>query len=154
MLDELGKKFLAALEKFHARSPETPGMPAAELSAGIDAPLAGRGLARLVKEGKIIREGETVRLASHDVGFRGEDAARSEKILADLSAARFAPPTVRELVERYGRKKGDVEKTLDALVKQGKIVRVHPTLYYDAARFAELRALVETHLAAHGDIDA
>ncbi len=92
---------LNALKAWHARSPNTPGVPEDRLLEGSSIKLtpalrAALG-ADLVASAALVRSGAALRLPDHSSGLRGADQTLWERISKALLAEGERPPTVAEL---------------------------------------------------------
>ena len=92
---------LDVVKTWHARSPNTPGMPEDRLLEGSSIKLtpglrAALGAA-LVASAALVRSGAALRLPGHGTGLRGADQTLWERINKILVAEGDRPPTVAEL---------------------------------------------------------
>ncbi|HET9250132.1 MAG TPA: SelB C-terminal domain-containing protein, partial [Actinomycetota bacterium] len=130
LADEVGRSMRDRLAAFHAADPAAAGervaairgaisdaLRAAGVPAGSD--LADAVLTRLEEDGVLVREGSTVRLASHRAGSVDEVAALVDRV----RSAEPTPPSVAEL-----RTSGVSGSILDAAVRSGGLVRISPEL--------------------------
>ncbi len=92
---------LEVVKAWHARSPNTPGVPEDRLLEGSAiklAPALRAALgADLVASAALVRSGAALRLPGHSTGLRGADQVLWERINKILVAEGDRPPTVAEL---------------------------------------------------------
>jgi selenocysteine-specific elongation factor len=147
VLDQVGGALEAGLAAFHQNQPLDEGLdlPAARaiLVRGLqvagaprDFSLADALLSALSESGRVLREGSTVRLASHTASLAGreEEASRLIRAVAD---AEPTPPTVQELTSA-----GFASEVIDAATRAGMLVRVSGDLVMTPGLVAHAEAVV------------
>ena len=136
----LREKALSALADWHARSPDTLGMPEERISTVRLAPQARRILIEeLVREGAIVREAGAVRLVSHRAQLSSADAALWRTIEKLLAVPR--PPSVAELAAAARMEVAKLEAALGRLAKQGLLVRVSKNRFFVPTQLEHLQQL-------------
>jgi selenocysteine-specific elongation factor len=154
-MNDLARRILDALARFHAAEPLRPGMPLAALRGALpDNAAAGavdRALAALAGDGAIAIEGRTARLHEHAAELGDADRALADALRAGLRDAGLAPPSLREWRERTGAAEARLRDLLAWLERAGEIVRAGE-LWFDAAAVADLRARVRAHLEREGEL--
>lgn len=128
---------------YHAQFPLRSGLPKEELKSRLK--LAGRlfneAFARFLAEGTLLENGG-VHLPHFQVQLAPRQQAEAGAFLEALRSNPFSPPT-------------DVlpePELLNALVEQGKAVRVADGVFFDAAAYGEMVERVRAHLVEHGKI--
>jgi selenocysteine-specific elongation factor len=147
LFDQVGGALEAELAAFHQNHPLDEGLdlPAARaiLVRGLQvagAPreisLADALLSALSESGRVVREGSTVRLASHTASLAGweDEASRLVRAVAD---AEPTPPTVQELTSA-----GFPPEVIDAATRAGMLVRVSGDLVMTPGLVALAEAVV------------
>jgi selenocysteine-specific elongation factor len=147
VFDQVGGALEAELAAFHENHPLDEGLdlPAARaiLVRGLqvagaprDFSLADALLSALTESGRVVREGSTVRLASHTASLAGreEEASRLIRAVAD---AEPTPPTVQELTSA-----GFASEVIDAATRAGMLVRVSGDLVMTPGLVAHAEAVV------------
>ncbi|MEG2048754.1 MAG: SelB C-terminal domain-containing protein, partial [Comamonas sp.] len=152
------------LERFHAKSPDEPGINAARLRRmalpGLvhnqhDALWAGL-IEALLQDGSITASGAWLHLPGHSVQLTAAEQALSETLLPLIAAGRYDPPWVRDLAADTGTGEEVVRQLLRKLSRQGLLFQVVKDLFYSAARMDELADIVKelaSH-AANGEVEA
>ena len=113
---------LDVVKAWHARSPNTPGMPEDRLLEGSPIKLtpalrAALG-ADLVASAALVRSGAALRLPGHSTGLRGADQTLWERINKILVVEGDRPPTVAELA---GPLKLQARPVKDLLVRAAQL---------------------------------
>jgi selenocysteine-specific elongation factor len=119
----------AHLDRFHREAPLAPGESLATVrgiasaairsaSAPSDAGLVDALLDDLADRGEIVREGATIRAASHQVTLAGREP-EVERLVAAVAEGEPTPPSVSELVAR-----GHRNDVIDAAAREGHVVRL------------------------------
>src|SRR6266545_1610170 len=147
VVEEVSGALEAALAAFHEDHPLDEGLELArarglvlrnleEAGAPGNASLADALLSALSESGRVVREGSTVRLASHAASLVGreEEAGRLVRAVAD---AEPTPPTVQELTSA-----GFSPEVIDAAARAGMLVRLSRDLVMTPGLVARAEALV------------
>jgi selenocysteine-specific elongation factor len=125
-VDDLRARLTAELTAFHAAHPDEAGMPRETLrarSAARAAPeLVEAVLADVASRG-VIRDADRVALASHKPAATGDHRVRAA-IEQRLQAAALVPPEPAALSAELGLPLADVTQAIQALVREGRLVRV------------------------------
>lgn len=136
-------KIISEVRTFHDRFPLQDGMSKEELrtrvGSFISSKLFNTALRDLEKDNRIVIEREILRLPGHRVHLQGElmDLRLS---IADLyRKAGLAPPTVKEIFEKFISQKTAAGNVLNVLLKEGTLVKVTEDLYFDQQALAALR---------------
>jgi selenocysteine-specific elongation factor len=139
----LGRRLLAAVDRFHADRPLAAGVGREELRGRLppvtDPRLFQRVLAGLVERGELVLEGEHVRRKGHAAASGVDAGALKEKVLRTLAQGGLTPAWVAELPAQVGASPADVQAVLKLLLAEGKVVRTSPELWFDGAAVAALR---------------
>ena len=139
-IDQKLAKFREILKDYHRQNPLQPGLPKEELRsrelAGAPAFLLDAMVAR-AKD--IVAEGEIVRLASHRVALKEDEAAATEKIEALFRDGGLAVPSTPEVLAKSGVEAARARTLLQILLKNRKLVRVGDELIYHASAVDALR---------------
>lgn len=116
--------------EYEIKSPLSPGIPARTLreKLRVSEELADVAIAELSARGAIDTEGPTVRRRGWAPTPTDADAEASIHLAHDICAGDHEPPSVSELVSRYG---SSVPGLLRYLERQGRIVQVETERYYD-----------------------
>jgi selenocysteine-specific elongation factor len=147
VVDEVSGTLEAALAAFHEDHPLDEGLELAraralvlrsleEAGAPGNASLADALLSALSESGRMVREGSTVRLASHAASLVGreEEVGRLVRAVAD---AEPTPPTVQELTSA-----GFSPEVIDAAARAGMLVRLSRDLVMTPGLVARAETLV------------
>jgi len=129
--------------EYEIRSPLSQGVPTRTLREGLHAneELADIAIRELEEGGEIETHGPLIRRMGWTPSPSARDIDASNHLAHDICAAEQEPPSVSELVSRYG---SSVPALLRFLARQGRIVQVETDRYYDRtvlnAMIARLRA--------------
>jgi selenocysteine-specific elongation factor len=156
VFEGLQARALALLAAFHEREPLREGLSREELrqrlSGELDARLFARVVQALTDGGKVEVEKEVVRLKGRGRTLTlDEDAART-RLVADLSAAGLAPPTLNELAQRLNLPAARVQELLKVAVAEGRVARVSEELFFDTGALAGLKERLVAHLREKKEI--
>ncbi|MBK8004154.1 MAG: selenocysteine-specific translation elongation factor [Gemmatimonadetes bacterium] len=138
------KSLLAAVRDHHRHHPAAPGISLQTLRAG-RGPLAGVVVEQLVQAGQLVVEegwarepGFTPRVAGGDVLL--------DRIVATITEAGLAPPSVAELEARLGVR--GVAEACRLATRNGRLVAVERDRFYAPATLEQLRAVLVSLTAA------
>jgi selenocysteine-specific elongation factor len=131
--DGLATAVREMLERYHRDHPMRPGLDASEvrrtlparqpsLAPALEQGLAADLLAALERDGVLGREGNTLRLAGHQVTL-GEREDEARRLVAAVEAGEPSPPTLRDLLGL-----GYTRELIDACVRTGRLVGVSADL--------------------------
>ena len=154
----LRAQVLAALESFHAKSADEPGVNAARLRRmalpGLPQSAHGihgtndalwRGLLdALLQDGSLAQSGAWLHLPGHRVQLTGAEEALAQKLLLALQAGHFDPPWVRDVARDTQAGEEPVRQLLKKLARQGLVFQVVKDLFYAAPAMDALAALLRT----------
>jgi len=150
---------LAALEAvaaFHKKNPLQPGMAKGVVLSGMgrDVPpkLAHHVLEKLIRGGKIVAEGDIVRLAGHKVSLAGDQQALRDALLAAHRATPLVPPNHTELFGKLGITAKQAQPIFKVLVAEGVLVKINEELYFPADVMEDLRGKVRAWFETHEEI--
>jgi selenocysteine-specific elongation factor len=131
------------IAEYEITSPLSLGVPARTLREGlrVDEELADISIREMERVGEIESHGPLVRKTGWVPSPSERDIEASDHLAHDICAGTREPPSVGELVSRYG---SSVPGLLRFLERQGRIVQVETDRYYDRntldAMIARLRA--------------
>lgn len=155
-LDRLVERALAAAEAFHKKNPLEGGMAKGVILAGmgaaVPAKLAHFVLERLIRAGRLVAEGELLRLPEHKVSLADDQQALKEALLKAHLASPLMPPNHTELFAELGITARQAQPIFKLLVTEGSLVKVKEDLYYLSSVMEELREKVRQHLQANSEI--
>ena len=116
--------------EYELRSPLSPGIPSRTLreEAGVSEELADISIRELETNGRIETDGPLIRRKGWAPSPTPFDVEASNHLVHDICAATAEPPSVSELVSRYG---SSVPGLLRYLEREGRIVQVEADRYYD-----------------------
>lgn len=159
--EQLKQFVTSALTAHHQAQPLAPGLEMEMLRGRLPYEVGARAfkalLDRLARETSVMREDSIVRLRDHQVRIAGDDNLLAERVAAELAGAGFQPPEVSQLVQTLKLPAGQaahVKSILNALEKQGRVVKIASELYFDRAQLETAQGRLVEYLADHGEINA
>ncbi len=96
-------------------------------------------LTSLEKEGLLVSDREIVRLAGQTARSSATADGLGGRIAAFIAEGGIEPPTLREIMERFGCDEKVARDNLALLIRSGQIVRISADLFYAAAALEGLR---------------
>jgi selenocysteine-specific elongation factor len=156
----LQERALAVVADWHARTPDSLGMPEAALATNLRAlalpPLARAALRDLLEQGDLVRDGLLLRLPSHRVQLAVPDRELLAQVTALLHPAGLRPPIVGELAAALGMERAALMGFLERVARLGYLEQVAPNRYFLADTVTALAAIAQALAdeAANGEFDA
>ena len=138
-------KIVAEIKGYHERFPLKEGLSREELRTtigmtdGTGQKIFAMALRDLEKRGGIVAEKENIRLAGHRVQLGGEMGDLRERISSLYLGGGLAPPTVREVLERFADRKKEVASLMEVMIREGGLVRISEDLNFHRDALARLR---------------
>jgi selenocysteine-specific elongation factor len=121
---------LGGLSKEELRSKQLPGAPAWLLDA------------LLARAKTLAADGETVRLASHQISLKQDEAEASAKIERAFQTAGLAVPSMNEVLGKSGVEPKSARNILQLLLRDKRLVRVSDELVFHASAIRSLHELL------------
>ncbi|MFL5503881.1 MAG: selenocysteine-specific translation elongation factor [Gemmatimonadaceae bacterium] len=116
--------------EYEIKSPLAPGVPARTLREALrcNEELADISIRELERAGEIMADGPVIRRPGWAPSPSARDLVTASSLAHDICAGGQEPPSVGELVSRYG---SAVPGLLRFLERQGRVVQVETDRYYD-----------------------
>jgi selenocysteine-specific elongation factor len=133
------------IAEYEITAPLSMGVPARTLREGlrVDEELADISIREMERAGEIESDGPLVRKAGWVPSPSDRDVEASNHLVHDICAGTQEPPSVGELVSRYG---SSVPALLRFLERQGRIVQVETDRYYDRSTLEAMIGRLRTKL--------
>tara|TARA_B100001123_G_scaffold449461_1_gene614933 strand:- start:6245 stop:8191 length:1947 start_codon:yes stop_codon:yes gene_type:complete len=131
-INDVGARLISMLGRFHASQPLQAGLPREEARERLFHH-AGTGVFEAVLEDLVKQDRLLIRdylaLSSHRVSLSPEEMRVSEDILSLLGSAGLRPPTPAEMRERLQIEESILDRVMELLVRQGRVVRVGSLIF-------------------------
>ncbi|HMJ18580.1 MAG TPA: selenocysteine-specific translation elongation factor [Gemmatimonadaceae bacterium] len=133
------------IAEYEISAPLAPGVPTQTLKEGLRAneELVDIAIREMQNAAEIETQGPLVRRTGWSPSPSTRDTAVSEQVAHDICASDREPPSVNELVLRYG---SSVPALLRLLERQGRIVQVETDRYYDRSVLERMIARLKESL--------
>ena len=137
-------KITSALQLYHTQYPLRQGVPTQEIRSRLDLsqPVYQRALVKLVEEGVVVDERQSLRLPDHEISLTPKMDQEASEYLDSLRKNPYSPPSDQKINPEL----------LGVLVDQDKVVRVGDGVIFDAAVYREMTGRIVQHLKDHGNI--
>jgi selenocysteine-specific elongation factor len=150
---------LHSLKKYHAANPLQTGLVREELRLAtgkvIDQKVFAYCLNELLRKGEIVQEESMIRLAGHEVALKADEEELQRELLGWYESKGLSTPTIRDTMDQFSAySEKMVKQVLDLLLREGKLVKISETLYYDKVLIDDLTAKVVEVMKREGEIDA
>ena len=146
--EKLSDKLIIALRDYHRRHPLRQGMPREELKSQLrlSTKLLNEVASRAVSEGRLVDEEATLRLSEHQVKFGADQERQVQELLAAFRKNPYTTPSVADSETIVGT------EVLNALIQQGKLVRVSEDVLFLRETYEEMVKRVIEHIKEKGAI--
>lgn len=155
-LDALWAKALDAVAAFHKKSPLQPGMAKGVALAGmgrnVPPKLAEYALERLLRAGRLVMEGEILRLPEHKVSLADDQQKLRDALLKAHRESPLVPPNHTELFSSLGITAKQAQPIFKVLTAEGVLVKIKEDLYFLAEVMEDLRGKVRDWFETHEEI--
>ena len=137
-------KITSALQLYHTQYPLRQGVPTQEIRSRLDLsqPVYQRALVKLVEEGVVVDERQSLRLPDHEISLTPKMDQEASEYLDSLRKNPYSPPSDQKINPEL----------LGVLVDQDKVVRVGDGVIFDAVAYREMTGRIVQHLKDHGNI--
>ena len=137
-------KITSALQIYHTQYPLRQGVPTQEIRSRLDLsqPVYQRALVKLVEEGVLVDERQSLRLPDHEISLTPKMDQEASEYLDSLRKNPYSPPSDQKINPEL----------LGVLVDQDKVVRVGDGVIFDAVAYREMTGRIVQHLKDHGNI--
>jgi selenocysteine-specific elongation factor len=150
---KLRDEMLSLLSGHHQAHPLRRGMPREACRSQLQGrrrPIPGRVfdaiVAHAARDGAVVDGGAFLRLAEHRVTFSPEQLAGVDSLLAQFDASPHSPPTAAQAQSAVG------EEVLNALLNQGRLVRVSDDVLFASDAYAKMVGQVQRFVEEEGSI--
>jgi len=148
------KELLSLLADYHRAYPLRRGMPRqacrSQLRRRMRYASSDRAFDKLVKqavqEGVIVDEGASLCLAEHRMTFTPQQKVAVKSLLAEFDASPYSPPSAAQCRSQVG------EEVLNALIEQGRLVRVSEDVLFTPEAYEEMVSQVREFIQREGSI--
>ena len=153
---EAKQRIRDALAAFHEAQPLLAGQNASQLRRQLALDELGfeKLTEALIAETHLVKEGNLLRLASHEIQFSEEEENAKEKLEQLFLKAGINTPTLNEVLKRLSDMSGHqtprvIESTFFALVKLGRFVKIDDKFFVHKQVFDETVRLLTDYLREH-----
>jgi len=142
---DLQANILQELQTYHERFPLKEGLSREELRTmlglgeGVGQKIFGMALRDLEKRGELVAEKENIRLKGHHVQLKEEMGNLREALSAVYREGGLAPPTAREVLERFPDRKKEIASLIQVMTREGDLVRISEDLHFHRDALMRLR---------------
>ena len=149
------EKIIDALTAFHSAEPLLAGQNASQLRRALKLDETGfeKLEHRLIAEDQLAKEGNLLRLVSHEIQFSQEAETAKERLETLFLQAGINTPTLNELSTRFPEYTSQLlESTFYALLNLGQFVKIADNFFIHRTVFEEIQELLTTYLRKNDTI--
>ena len=139
----LKNKIISGVEKFHKNNPHVIGIIKEELKNRINPELDNKlfnfAIDELIKENKIEIEESYLKLKEFKIKLDNKKSEIIDKIYKEIKNGSLKPPVFKELVSLASIDEKELSQYLTILIKDGKIEKISPEIYFDKNLFEKIK---------------
>jgi selenocysteine-specific elongation factor len=140
---ELRQQLIEACKKFHRDHSLLPGMPKQDLKTAVMADASAEVFDYvLAGAGELTQDGEMVRLKTHRVVLKEDEAQARTAIESSFERAGLAAPAVNDVLKESGVESARARSILQMLLREGRLTRISDELVLHVSALAQLRELL------------
>lgn len=131
-------ELIEALARFHKQEPLVAGQNASQLcrQLGLDEIGFGRIVDQLIRQKLVVKDGNLLRLSSHQIQFAGREEEIKEKIEKIFLDAGINTPSMQEIVSQLSEyPPQSVRQTFYALMNLGQFIKIVDDFFIHAQTF-------------------
>ena len=125
--EELQQRTIGEIRVHHEKFPLREGLSREELrmklGAFIGPKLFHAAMRDLEKAGKIVTDRENIRLPDHRVSLQDDQESLRREIAEWYRQAGLAPPSLREVTEKFAQHKSQIGGILNVMLKNGTLTK-------------------------------
>jgi len=157
--DEVIETIIDSLALYHKVHPLKNGLSKEELRSGfkqaIDPKVFSSCLNDLIKKKIVVQEESVIRLESHQVALKADEEQLQKDIKAWYRNRGLQTATIKETFEKFSEYPDSlIKEVIDLLFKDGTLIKISESLYYDSGVISTLQQEVVTFMKKEGEIDA
>jgi selenocysteine-specific elongation factor len=153
---QLGSTLEAALRDFHVGHPLAPGMEMEEVRDRLPGRVSPRLFRVVLDELEaarlVVRDANLLRLPTHTIRLKDDEAALAQRITASLGGTPMTPPDVKQIERESGIGRNRLTEILRVMERTGSIVRVAPEMYFLRESVEKIKKDLRQHLSERSDI--
>ena len=151
-LEQLRRRTVTALEKFHKQNPLLPGMSREALRTKLftraHPALTEATLKKMTVLGKIVVAGELVKLGGHKIVLKDEEQQAKQQIARAFERTGLTVPAVKEVLGKLPVERQRAERILKILLQEKLLIRVSEDLVFHADAIRKLRKTLAQYKTA------
>ena len=156
--DRLADGMIQELEKYHKTNPIKEGMGKEELKSKFrafknrESKLFPLVMARLVKDGKVVQEQNTVRLSTHEVALQIDQKELKKKLSRIYAKSGLTPPFFRTICQDLDVDIKPARDVLQMLIDEKSVIKTKDDLYFGSESMDSLQKELVAFLEKNGEI--
>jgi selenocysteine-specific elongation factor len=142
------ENMVSELAAYHKRFPLRAGLPREEFKSRLNVPTNAfdPAVSLAIADGILVGNAKTLGLATHRVVFDAATQKKADALLQKFADAPYNPPSVTDAEALVG------EEALNALIEQGRLERVSPTVLLDTNSVAAMQQWVIGAIQQNGQV--
>ena len=149
---KIGLHLLGMLRDFHERKPLALGQNSSQLRLKLELNEFDfeKIIDYLLKKNQVVKDGNLIRLSSHEIAFSAQEEAIKLKIEEIFSEAGLNTPSISEVIEQLSNYSARaISETFYALVNLGQLVKIDEKVFVHKDAVEQIENLLINYLKKH-----
>jgi selenocysteine-specific elongation factor len=155
LFQNVSEKLVARVESFHKENPLLPGMAREDLRTSLGRRVRAEtfrtALEALLKQNKLVAQGELVKKPGSAISLTPEETKAKEQIEQAFRKAGLAVPSVKEVLAQLAMESRRAEKILQILLRDKVLVRVSAELIFHRDALGQLPGILQSYKKSRGE---
>ena len=154
--DIVQQRLLNIVSDFHNSKPESPGLTIEQFyeASQLKKDVFDSLLKRLVLEGKLVERKHRLALPEHHETFSEDEQDLLQNVESFFENRPFNPPKYEEVIEHTAEAPEKVQKILQILIEQERLVRVENNLLFHSEAIEQARRLLISFINKEGKLES
>ena len=150
------QRLLNIVSEFHSKRPESPGMSFEQFSeaSGLEKNVFNGLVRLLISQGKLTERNHRLALPDHRETFSEDEQKLLETVESLFSERPFNPPKCEEIIEPAATTPEKVQKILQILIEQERLVRVENNLLFHCKAIDQARQILISFINKEGRLES
>jgi selenocysteine-specific elongation factor len=154
--DSVQQQLIKIVGDFHHNSPESPGLSVVQFyeASKLRKNIFDRLLKLMLSEGKLVERKHRLALPEHREAFSDDEQNLLQSIESLYRNQPFNPPKLEEVLEKAKATPDKVQKILQILIEQERLVRVEKDLLFHSEAVEKARQLLISFIKKEGELES
>ncbi len=154
--DNVQKQLLNIVRDFHHNKPESPGLTVEQFyeSSQLKKDVFDGLVSLLISQGKLVERKHRLALPEHQETFSDDEQKLLQSIESLFKERPFNPPKIEEVTEQTAAAPENVQKILQILIEQERLIRVENDLLLHSEAVKQARQILISFINKEGKLES